>query len=73
PDEPGPPLSMPVITPGDADGNGVINSADLIAMKKRLLYSDGKHDITSFDLNKDHKFNIVDFILLKNVISSDDR
>ena len=73
PDKPGPRLAEPEITPGDADGNGSVNSADLITMKRRLLYSDGKHDIASFDLNKDHKFNIVDFILLKNVISSDGR
>ena len=39
-------------------------------MKKELLYSDSKHDITPFDLNKDRKINIVDFILLKNAIMS---
>ena len=73
PDKPGPRLAEPEIIPGDADGNGSINCADLIAMKKELLYSDSKHDITPFDLNKDRKINIVDFILLKNAIMSDGR
>ena len=71
PDEPGPPLSMPVITPGDADGNGVINSADLIAMKKRLLNPDkNSYTIDQFDLNHDSKITVVDFIMLKSMISS---
>lgn len=71
PDEPGPPLSMPVITPGDTDGNGVINSADLIAMKKRLLNPDkNSYTIDQFDLNHDSKINVVDFIMLKSMISS---
>ena len=62
---------MPVITPGDADGNGVINSADLIAMKKRLLNPDkNSYTIDQFDLNHDSKINVVDFIMLKSMISS---
>ena len=73
PDKPGPKLAEPEIIPGDTDGNGSINCADLIAMKKELLYSDSKHDITPFDLNKDQKINIVDFIMLKSVIISDGR
>ena len=73
PDKPDPPSAEPEIIPGDTDGNGSVNCTDLIAMKKELLYSDSKHDITPFDLNKDQKINIVDFILLKNVISSGSR
>jgi hypothetical protein len=73
PDKPDPPSAEPEIIPGDADGNGSVNCSDLIAMKKELLYSDSKHDITPFDLNKDRKINIVDFILLKNAVMSDGR
>ena len=73
PDKPDPPSAESEIIPGDTDGNGTVNCADLITMKRKLLYSDGKHKITPFDLNKDKKINIVDFILLKNTIMSEGR
>ena len=73
PDKPDPQSAESEIIPGDTDGNGTVNCADLITMKRKLLYSDGKHKITPFDLNKDRKINIVDFILLKNTIMSEGR
>ena len=73
PDKPGPRYAEPEITPGDADGNGVINIADLVVMKKNLLVPDDNiSDISHCDLNKDSKINVVDFIMLKSIISSDD-
>ena len=73
PDKPGPRYAEPEITPGDADGNGVINIADLVVMKKNLLVPDDNiSDISHCDLNKDSKINVVDFIMLKSIISSGD-
>ena len=71
PDKPGPRYAEPEITPGDADGNGAITIADLAIMKKKLLDPDDSiSDIYHCDLNKDSKFNVVDFIMLKSIISS---
>ena len=73
PDKPGPRYAEPEITPGDADGNGAITIADLAVMKKKLLDPDDSiSDICHCDLNKDSKFNVVDFIMLKSIISSGD-
>ena len=72
PEAPSPDVTEPEIVPGDADGNGSINSADLIAIEKKLLYpDDNTYDIAQCDLNEDKKVNIVDFIMLKSLIISD--
>lgn len=73
-DKPGPKYAEPEFIPGDVDGNGSINTADLAALKRKLLApDDDKHDIASYDLNSDNKLNVVDFIMLKSVIISDGR
>ena len=67
-----PAITEPEITPGDADGNGAITIADLTVMKMKLLDPDDSiSDISHCDMNGDSKINVVDFIMLKSIISSD--
>ncbi len=66
-----PPTSTPVLY-GDLDGNGKINSSDLLLLKKYVLeviadfsYTDGKK---AADVNGDGKINSQDLLLLKQYI-----
>ena len=55
---------------GDTDGNGAVNAADFVVMRKHLLNSDEtrKGSTKAFDMNKDGKINVVDLILLRSII-----
>lgn len=55
---------------GDTDGNGAVNAADFVVMRKHLLNSDEtrKESKKAFDMNKDGKINVVDLILLRSII-----
>lgn len=56
---------------GDADGNGIVNTMDLITV---FGYLSGKSEIEisstdAFDMNSDGKINVIDLILLKNALA----
>ncbi len=55
--------------PGDADGNGVVNTADIVKMAEYIL-NISPDDIFpgNSDLNSDGKIDIADLILLKSLI-----
>jgi beta-N-acetylglucosaminidase/uncharacterized protein YgiM (DUF1202 family) len=57
-----------VVKLGDATGDGIINSGDLLATKKYLLDSNNTKDakkILAMDVNKDGKVNSGDLLLIK--------
>lgn len=58
---------------GDADGNGVVQTSDIISLKTFLLNAgdlteEGK---ANSDMNSDGILNVLDFILMKNLFISD--
>ena len=53
---------------GDCNGDNVINSGDLLALKKHLLGTGTVHDPTrlkAMDVNKDGSINSGDLLLIK--------
>ena len=54
---------------GDFDGDGIVNAADLVLLKTRLLEGNDEYD-KIFDLKEDGAINIVDLIRLKKIIAS---
>ena len=54
---------------GDADGNGVISSADLVALSAHILGSKTISDEikANADMNDNNEINVIDYILLKNI------
>lgn len=57
------------VLPGDADCNGVVQTADLIALKSHILNVEplSADGISNADMNNDSKIDISDFILMKNI------
>ncbi len=53
---------------GDADGNGTVNSSDVVALMQHLigLKTLSADQIKSADMNEDGKISIIDLIQLKN-------
>ena len=60
------------IPEGDINGDRKVNSKDTVIMKKGLLGINevSAEEITVYDLNTDTKFNILDLIYLKKLISN---
>ena len=61
----------PQNTKGDADNNGSVNTADIVALIQHLV---GKTDISgdgfkNADMNSDNKLSVIDLIMLKNALS----
>ena len=59
----------PQVTPGDADGNGVVNAADIDAVVRYIM--EGDFDGFNFDnanLQKDDKVDAADLVLLINMV-----
>ena len=54
---------------GDADGNGVISAADLVALSAHILGSKTIVDEikANADMNDNNEINVIDYILLKNI------
>ena len=54
---------------GDADGNGVISAADLVALSAHILGSKTIADEirANADMNDNNEINVIDYILLKNI------
>lgn len=54
---------------GDADGNGVISAADLVALSAHILGSKTIADEirANADINDNNEINVIDYILLKNI------
>ena len=62
---------QPVVVKGDADNNGAINAADLVAIIQHLVGRttlDGDK-FTNADMNDDSKITIIDLIMLKNKLA----
>ena len=60
------------ILKGDADGNGVISAADIVALSAHML---GSRTLTdeqkaNADLNGDNVINLIDYIMLKETFTS---
>ncbi len=55
-------------TKGDADGNGIVNTADIVTLSNWILTGEGLTDAgkANADMNSDSQINVIDFILLKN-------
>lgn len=60
------------IPEGDISGDRKVNSKDTVLMKKGLLGMKEVSDeeFTVYDLNTDTKFNILDLIYLKRLVSN---
>ena len=61
----------PQNTKGDADNNGSVNTADIVALIQHLV---GKTDISgdgfkNADMNSDNKLSVIDLIMLKNSLA----
>ena len=54
---------------GDINDDGVVNSSDIILMKKAILNNSNMDEIEIYDINKDGKINIVDLICGKKIVS----
>ncbi len=56
---------------GDADGNGVVNNDDVIAVSNKIL---GKHSgrfvVENADMNGDNKVNAVDIVMIISMLKS---
>jgi len=53
---------------GDADGNGTVNTADIVKMINYLLIKDDTINETEADMNGDGTINVTDLCLLKAVM-----
>ena len=53
---------------GDIDGNCVVDLADLIAVRDRLLVDPGSPGYLDADLNGDGRVNVLDLILVRNLM-----
>ena len=54
---------------GDADNNGMVDSKDLVEIRRRLL-GIPTYYMGGIDVNNDGKFNIADLVRLKNDLAS---
>ena len=61
----------PQITPGDVNLDFSITAADLVALQYTLLgaMTINEKGSAAADINSDGKINVIDFILLKEMIS----
>ncbi|MBI2430613.1 MAG: hypothetical protein HYV39_01210 [Candidatus Levybacteria bacterium] len=57
--------AQPSVTPGDADGNNIVNILDYNIWRDEYL---GKISTKKADFNKDDKVNFVDFAILRNAL-----
>ncbi|HUU68099.1 MAG TPA: dockerin type I domain-containing protein [Planctomycetota bacterium] len=55
---------------GDIDGNCVVDLADLIAVRDRLLVDPGSPGYLDADLNGDGRVNVLDLILVRNLMGT---
>lgn len=53
----------------NADDSDKANAADIVAMRKLLLIGDDEYDVIC-DCNNDNKFDIIDLVRLKKIVSS---
>ncbi|HEX9062728.1 MAG TPA: cellulase family glycosylhydrolase [Clostridia bacterium] len=60
--------STPVVTTGDIDGNGKVNSTDLSLLKRHILSISTLPDIKVGDLDGDGKITSKDYSMLKRII-----
>ena len=60
--------SEPSVVKGDLNGDGKVNSTDLLLMKKHILELETLEDLGAADVNSDGKVNSLDNILLKQYL-----
>lgn len=65
------PITLPASEPGDIDGDGSIDAADLMLLRKYLvgLTIEGRFDGTAADLNGDGKIDILDLVRLRKLLA----
>ena len=64
-------MAAPDTVRGDVNGDGVINTKDIVMMKKYLLGEEKDIDTDGADLNGDQKINVVDMLYLTGVLTED--
>ena len=64
-------MAAPDTVRGDVNGDGVINTKDIVMMKKYLLGEEKNIDTDGADLNGDQKINVVDMLYLTGVLTED--
>ena len=64
------PITLPASEPGDIDGDGSIDAADLMLLRKYLvgLTIEGRFDGTAADLNGDGSIDILDLVRLRKLL-----
>lgn len=65
------PITLPASEPGDIDGDGSIDAADLMLLRKYLvgLTIEGRFDGTAADLNGDGSIDILDLVRLRKLLA----
>ncbi len=62
-------IAAPDTVKGDVNGDGVINTRDIVTMQKYLLGEDTDIDTDGADLNNDKKINVADMIYLTGIFT----
>ena len=64
------PITLPASEPGDIDGDGSIDAADLMLLRKYLvgLTIESRFDDSAADLNGDGKIDILDLVRLRKLL-----
>lgn len=64
------PTPTPTTLLGDLNKDNVVNNTDLVLMRNYLLNHKGNIDKSIWDVNKDNKINVLDYLKLKKITKS---